>query len=1307
MHLVSRVLYSGLRLAAIGLAIFWFLPADATAQTNLTGAFEGLVFDSTKPNTPVAGATVQFINSTNGVKSARQTDGNGRFYEGLLAPGKYTIRIIATGYKTKEIVRTVYTINSTRVEPVPIPLDPEPQATSSVSQPTVPSPSSTPATQPSASTTDQAEMEKDAEDLKAVEINSNNAQRGGTFTEKEIDHLPLGGTTLVRTFDELAFLVPGVAAPPQSIDNGSGPGVGAGVGSPGQFSVNGLRSRANNFTVDGSDNNDEDIGVRRQGFLSLVPQTIESIKEYQVISLLAPAQYGRNIGGQVNAVSKSGGNDVHGSVYGLFNSSQLNSRNFFDTANGNSTSALRAGNNQAVLLNGNPLTVQNQSGGEDSFTLGQFGAVVGGPIVPEHVFWFFSVERQVLNASKEESFAVPTVEQRGILGSGAAGLFNTPLANRGNTVAAASPTRAFPGTFSGDAILSLFPFPNNPTGVYGANTVTKELPNSGRGLVLSGKVDNNFHLRGRQQSLTGRYNFTRDWRDIPATGAALYSSLRPNGQTQNFSTFLNSELTGTNSPRPIFNQLRLSYGRTHLSFDELRDPSLLPSSGFIEPTFGSFGLLNATFLRNRTLPNASGVANSGPVTYFSGAANVGRDTVEQAFAGPVGQLKLAGFSPVGIDVYDFPQRRVNNTYQFGDTLTWRVANHNLAFGTDVRRTELNSDLPRNSRPLITINGAPQLTFNAGTQTFATTNRFIRAIDLAAGGAASGFSQTVVLPGNDSHIDLRYYQIDFFGQDEWRIRRNLSLSFGLRYEYNTPPREVSEKIESTFIMPELSVVPGLSDFVDGRTKIFDPDRNNFGPRIGFAYSPNFGSKHSTMIRAGYGLYYDQIPGAVVSQSRNVFPTFLTFNTPGGTVNLDFRNDPSTFPYGLFTVLNPVSQIVPGHFHVQPGTLNTLVGLGIHGITNLRDLLIHHIDVANSLASGGGVLPLASGIGTTLPTRHLEMPMAHQYGVTIEQRLSRDMVLSMAYVGTTGRNLLRFTTPNLGQDSVLVPLASEVFGAASAPQAALFGLALPPGFRITNGHLAGGRPVPTVGTVNQFETTARSRYDALQVQLRGRFLNSFQYQAAYTFSKANDDVSDVFDLAGASALPQNSFTLAGEYGPSNFDARHRFAYDFIYDLPEFRDHSGAFRFFFANLHVASTGQYQSGQPFTVNSIYDVNLDGNLTDRLNSTAGIIETGDRRQPLQLTVDSTTLLAPIGTDGSVGRNTFRAGSLLNLDLSVIKNFKFAEQRNLSVRMDVFNFINRANFGIPVRFLEAPSFGQATNTVTPGRRIQLALKLNF
>src|SRR5262249_2571207 len=153
---------------------------------------------------------------------------------------------------------------------------------------------------------------------------------------------------------------------------------------------------------------------------------------------------------------------------------------------------------------------------------------------------------------------------------------------------------------------------------------------------------------------------------------------------------------------------------------------------------------------------------------------------------------------------------------------------------------------------------------------------------------------------------------------------------------------------------------------------------------------------------------------------------------------------------------------------------------------------------------------------------------------------------------------------------------------------------------------------------------SRYDSLQLQMRGRW-RSLQYHVAYTFAKATDDVSDVFDLAVAAALPQNSFNLAAERGPANFDASHRFSYSFICALSRFRDRNRAYRAVFGGLQIAGTGQFQTGQPFTVNSIFDVNLDGNLTDRLNNTSGIQVTGDRAQPLRLTTSDTfNMLAPI-----------------------------------------------------------------------------------
>ncbi len=1222
--------------------------AESRAQDTVTGAFEGIVSDS-QTGASLKGASVEIINQQTGLVHSLTTDYRGRFYQGLLIPGVYKVRVSMPGYQTREVLQRLKITYTGEVVPVPVALDPVPATAT---------PTASPA--PAALGVEDTEVRSS--------IVRSDGRRGGSFNEEEVSTLPVGGTTVVRTFDELTLLLPGIAPPPQTLGAVAGPGVGPGVGSAGQFSVNGLRSRANNFTVDGSDNNDEDIGVRRQGFVALIPQPIESIKEYQGITLLAPAQFGRNIGAQVNAVSKSGGNEWHGSVYSLFNSSQLNACNFFDSTENDSVTPLTAAG-RPVLLNGRQVTVVNESGGEDSYTMVQGGFVMGGPLAPNtggrsgrSLFYFFSGEGQIINATKEESFAVPTVEQRGIFGSGATGLSVDPFSGQ--------PVLSFPATISGDAILSLYPFPNNSSGIYGSNTFTEILPASQKGKVLSGKVDANFKIGGRQQSFTSRYNFTDDFRDIPVTGGALFSSLRPNVRTQNLSNFLNSEISSPGATVRIFNQMRASYGRTRLIFEEIRDREFLRPSRLANTFRGSESLflLNAPLRVNDTLP---GFANVIYASFFNFST--------EDILGPVGQVSVAGLSPVGVDVFNFPQRRVNNTYQLADNLTLRAGNHSFTLGADFRRSELNSELPVNARPVITFNGAPQL---AGLN---QSRGFIAPIDLVAASAPSGFLQAVT-PGSSSVIALRYYQHNYFFQDDWRIRPDLSLALGFRYEYNTPPREVNRRIENTFNDPTLDLVPGLRTFLAGRTEIFDADRNNFGPRLGLAYSPDlFGPSRTTVFRAGFGIFFDQALGAVVSQSRNVFPTFLTMNFAGGV--------PTQSGVG-FAITDPSLPFFPcsgGQAGLtflpvtQPGTLNTL---------NPQMSL-------NCLVSINRSFP--GGFGFTLPARRFEMPSAYHYAFTYDQQLHENLVASMAYVGTQGRHLLRLTTPNFGPNAFLIPAVINVV----ANQPNVVGLALGPGQRIDpSGQISGGRPVPTAGAVSIYESSANSRYDSFQVQLRGRYPKNFQYQVAYTLSRALDDSSDIFELAGSPALPQNSFTFAGERAAANFDVRHRFSYNFIYDIPN--PHRDVARLLFGGLQLAGAGRFHSGQPFTVNSIFDVNLDGNLTDRLNTTSGLIVTGDPQQPLRLAnVDPSSLLAPIGQDGQVPRNSFRAASILEIDVAVVKSFVFSGQQRLSLRADIFNLIDRANFAIPVRSLGAVGFGQAVNTITPARRVQLSLKYSF
>ncbi|HEX7315424.1 MAG TPA: carboxypeptidase-like regulatory domain-containing protein [Pyrinomonadaceae bacterium] len=1332
-------------------------------QDPVTGAFAGTVSENGLKDKPVQGASVEIVNIQTGAKYRRVTDVAGGFYVGRLSPGVYRITVSRDGFESNSFEQRLLISQVNTVQPVPVDLKPLTVAPSPIitTGPTPPPDvAATTPTPPSTSPTPDTTPDEERVNLQVGRLDG---RRGGGYNEDQVATLPLGAATYVRTFDELALLLPGVTLPPFSVGSIAGPGVAPGVGTPGQFSVNGLPPRANNFTVDGSDNNDEDIGVRRQGFFTLVPQSVESIKEYQVITLLAPAQFGRNIGAQVNAVSKSGGNDVHGDLYGLFNSSALNARGFFDTEGPGGTAPLTTAGGRAVILcavntnctTGTPINVDRSFGGEDASTLGQFGFTLGGPIKKERWFYFLSGERQVLNASQEQSFAVPSVEQRGFglaegqtvfnpldprSGSGATGFTQDPLSL--NSLGA----RATPQTLFGAAIFSLFPFPNNPTGVYGANTYTQVLPASGKGTVASGKLDYVNTERRFFQSFTARYNFTQDWRDIPAAGGAIFAALRPATRTQNISSFLNSELSGPDASTQVYNQVRFSYGRTRLRFDELRDPSLLGSN------FGGF-LLNRPLLRDvagfPTPPATTTDVPFSPIQLASSACVAGTATgTTECLTGPVGQVIIGGFSPVGVDVYNFPQRRVNNTYQLADTMSIRESGPfaiTYTFGTDIRRSELNSALPRNSRPLITFFGSTSLQNNpanppsgCGGVCEVDPNRipYIPATWLAAAGVPSGFFQSLAAPGReDGQIRLRYYQYNFFGQEDFRLGNTLSITLGLRYEYNTPVKEVGGLIEQFYgLAPALNPLGILAQ----RDSIYDPDRNNIAPRAGFAWAPNiFGAEHPSVIRAGFGVYYDQILGSVASQSRNVFPGFLPLNVAATNSTLGL---PFALPRNL-TLGNISNSLVPVGSRLGPciveifgsACIPTGVSLfaGGNGNLNTFNPIFDPNSGSFSAQQLGNLIAalrfdLPSSFAFTLPSTRLSMPMAYHYSYTIEQGLPHNMLVSAGYVGTKGRNLIRITTPNGGPNNF--PIIGTINTSGFTPGVNGAGIR-------NNSVQTPNRVNAFLGALNIIETTGRSQYDAFQAQLRGRLSRTrpFLYQVGYTFSRSRDSVSDVFDLAGAPALPQQSTTFSGnqtlsltggnfpgEYARSNYDTPHRVVYDLVWDL--FPGRNG--------LQLASTGMFQSGQPFTVNSIIDVNKDGNLTDRLNTTAGLTLNGSDRSPIVLATGSSgetltcavgtttralpvsgsntrSLLACQGFNAALARNTFRAGAFRIVNLTAIKKFSLGEATTLSARLDVFNLLDRDNFNIPVRILESPGFGSATETVTPGRRLQFGLKLTF
>ncbi len=1262
-------------------------PTSAQAQTVTSGAIRGYVYEF-GTRTPVLGATVTATNRDTGMIRTVLTDVSGQYFIKMLPVGVYTLSGSGQGYETVPTSTTnipVRILDPSIVTPPPIELRrivtsiataPPPAVTPPAgTRPTGATPSSTtPAGQTSAATVDITESEQ--------LVNTTNASRGQHFDSRQMLALPLPG---IRTFDDLALLAAGVAPAPLAIGGTVGPGIGPGVGTSGQFVVNGIRSRANNFTIDGSDNNDEEVGVRRQGFTSLVPQSIESMQAMQITTLLPEPQLGRNMGAQVNGVSRSGGKDFHGTFYGFYTDRNLRARDPFDLTGGPATYPItrstyrnlatnyRVIDNKPVLIsrllsNGQlvdtrPLAPLNQVGGENPFTRGQYGFVFGGPVVKEKTHFFFSFERQDINAAKESNFAVPTVVQRGIFESGDSGLctvngmlaFPTPQCPvNGQSL--------YPTSIAGNAYISLYPFPNNPGGPYGANTFTQVLPANADGTIFSIKLDQNIKAFNQEHTLTGRYNFTDDDTILPVTGEALFSSLRAKVRTQNISLFFNS------SPSPqLANQFRASYGRTSLRFEEVRNPFLLPGgSGLSNPRERAF-LLNAPYIYNTTLP--------GENPSFQILDNYGTENI----TGPIGQVIVSSFSSIGVDVFNFPQGRTNNTFQFADTVIYDVRQHRITTGFDIRPTQLNSFLDRNFRPLAVFNGAQDIASQVGDPSTSPYG-FYLGRDYLAAGAPTGYFQTLSNGAPDSTIGLRYWQNGIFFADQIRVRPNFTLTLGLRYELNTVPQEVYRRIESSFNSPEVKQyislekqgtqlltgrsISGFEEFLGGRSKIYKTDSNNVAPHLAFAWDP-FGTG-KTSIRAGYSIYYDQILGAVISQSRNVFPNFLTVNLGGFNPDCDPLRDPAT----CITLLDHRLVAQNPAVLAIPGTLNRY-NRSVNGDPVVAQFL-------SAVVTAG-----ATGPGFILPDARLDTPYTQHWGLTVEREIARDFLFSAAYVGTRGVHLLRFATPNLGPNAISyvsgVAVENPFPGRTDLRFPLFTGISIPPNGRNDPGEL---RPFPLLGSFTSIESDGNSIYHGLQVQLNKRFSHGLQFTTAYTWSHAIDEGSDVFDLAGTLALPQDSFNRAAERGDANFDVRHRFVYSAIWDLPIFRQNK-----ILGGWQLASIGTFQTGQPYSVLLCCDLNQDGNLTDRFNPLTG------RYDP---------------------RNTYRAPGIAKVDLAVNKFFAFNERHKLEFRAEFFNLFNRTHFGIPrnrIWFadfqLEPLTEKHYVDTRLPARTIQLGLKYSF
>lgn len=1078
---------------------------------------------------------------------------------------------------------------------------------------------------------------------RSILVQVSDVGRNNNFGELLWSALPLGGMTDMRTFDELSLLVPGVAPPPYT-PGVRGPGVGFGVGTAGKFSVNGMRARSNNFTVDGSDDNDPDVGVRRQGFIALVPQSVESITQMQIRTALWDAELGRNFGSQVNAVTKRGGNEIHGQAYGYFTDSHLNARNFFDYVHD-----------------------------KDPYTRTMAGFVLGGPLQRNRTHCFGSYEHVAVSTSTEQHFATPALSDRSFLGRRSIGILDPLPEGIPNSLFR---TRQGQSPL-GSNILSFYPEPNDPGGPFGNNTYTAILPASGAGDIASMKITRSAAENG---VLNARYNFTNDQRTLPSANRAISSSLDVDTRTQNLSLIYERKLRSN-----LSGQFRFSYGRTRLNFSGRSDSPLLfeHSSRASVSVFGE------------------------------------QEGMRDSRTALIGEVLIEPFSPVGVDTSTFPQRWVDNTFQYGGVLYRTMQRHMIKFGADIRRIQLNSRLERDYRPRV-VYGSTVLDFGNIDEAASDGNvvvtfipngrqRLVSGIELANLGLPTSIFQTLTSGTPDPTIGLRFTENDLFFNDNWRVKPSISFDYGLHYNYTTVPHEVNERIERALRLQGLptpghsradtpertqafnAAVDAYRQILDGRTGIYEPDRNNFGPHIGFVWAPGLDTRRVDFsIRAGYGIYYDTILGAVVSQSRNIFPTEIPLNV-----------NPSFAGFDVFNLRSPASITVAINGNGAP---IPLVGLGnqIGGSPKDFVALVGDVFLRNS---GKG------GLAFTLPAKKLRTPYAQQWHVTLDFQPSQNTVISAAYVGTKGTKLTRLTTPNFGPNiTTFVPTAKKgsLFGSPLFP---LPNLGFPPLLVLAKQAVSkiGVRPNGALGAYQIFENSASSNYSALQLEGRGRVFSDLTFSLAYTWSHAIDDVSDIFPVGGGPVVAQDSLNYRLDRGNASFDVRHRLAASLVWDIHAHRDKTGSNALWLSGWQVASIFQANTGQPFTLGVPLDANFDGNLTDRPSTTEGLTFLhghGPRRIVVQPGRDVKDFFL-FGQSGAVGRNTARGDSFVNWDLAINKSFKLSNNDKLELRTEFFNLANRANFGLPIRTIGAPGFGSSVDTINQARVIQFAVKFSF
>ncbi len=499
------------------------------------------------------------------------------------------------------------------------------------------------------------------------------------------------------------------------------------------------------------------------------------------------------------------------------------------------------------------------------------------------------------------------------------------------------------------------------------------------------------------------------------------------------------------------------------------------------------------------------------------------------------------------------------------------------------------------------------------------------------GRANSFRQN---NGTDRHF--RSTNWHNFIQDDWKIHSKLTLNLGMRYEVNFPWISTADELQTfrfgkrSTLIPKAPLglqFPGDPGIARG---VVDMDKNNFAQRIGIAYDP-FGNGR-TAIRAGYGVFYAIGFANFVSDLQG--QPFLVDVTVFGTPDL----------------INPYAA-VPGGSPFP-----------------------YKLDRANPRFT----LPVTA----SYLSENYATPYVQHYNFSIEQQLTKNLGLQLAYVGNTSRKLVVQRDANA---AVLTPGAT----ASNVNQRRPY---LPDSF----------------AQIAQTETASNAHYDSFQATVTRRFANRFSILGSYTFGKAIDEISDdKFNPTAVALVDSNNRRL--DRAPSNFDSRHNFVVSYLVHLPDVN------RLGWFGNQVLSGWQFngitraQSGTAQTVVSGRDTNLDGNNNDRPDLAGDPRISGNRTRADRITswFNPAAFRTPAdGANGTAGRSLFYGPGSFSSDASLFKNFSVTEKHRLQFRAEFFNFFNQVNLGDPNLTLSSNNVGRILSAGA-ARVVQFGLKYSF